>query len=192
MAVGFGCQDAGQHEPRTLALRERIDGASGERRAVDAPQRPFDGRAVRRGERPGEIRAVRQPAETHEVAAEQRPIDRCSLGQVGNAFRPHARIQGGERLTIEDNLPGRRRIEAGEKAQQRGLARPIRADQCGHGTPFERDVDGVQDHALPAPASHPSRCELAHAASHAARDRWITRTKKGAPTSEVNTPSCSS
>ena len=53
-------------------------------------------------------------------------------------------------------------------------------------------LDGLE-HGARAPATDErANDERAHAASHAARDRRITRTRNGAPTSDVKTPSCSS
>ena len=172
--LGLGGERAGQQQAGALALRQGIDRAVGEGQPVDAPQRPLDGVGIRRRERPAEVGAVRQAAQGHEIAAEQRPVDRRTLREIRDAPCANARSKLAKRCAVELDVAAGGAVEAGEMAQQGGLARSVRADDRRHLIGGEGDVDGLENGARASPADQGAGGEPAHAASQADRARRTT------------------
>src|SRR5262249_60812974 len=79
--------------------------------------------------------------------------------------------------------------EAGEDAQQRGLAGAVRPDQAHDLAGVEREIDRLQ-HASGAVADRDAARVEAHQSSP--RSRQIRSNRNGAPISAVTTPSLSS
>jgi len=77
-------------------------------------------------------------------------------------------------------------------AQQGRLARAVGTHQHGERPRLERELDPLEDRPAGAAADERADGQAVHAANQAARALRTARTRKGAPTRDVKTPSCSS
>ena len=135
---------------------------------------------------------MRQAAQRDEIASQQGPVDGSALRQIRDAPGPRGCIEPVDPAAVEHRLASIGRIETGEQTQQGGLARTVGADDRAQLPARESDLDPIEHRPLAPAADQRVRGKHRHVASHEARARRITRTRNGAPTSEVKTPSCSS
>ncbi len=118
-------QDARQHDARPLAAGQRLDIAIGEAEAIRALHGGLDDPAIGLAQPRRITRAGGITAERHDIADGEGPVSDMPLGQVGNAPRPLLQGQGRHVRACEEHA-ARRRDQARNRPEQRGLPSPVR------------------------------------------------------------------
>ena len=120
-----------------LAARQRVQPAVLPAAALGRGHRGIDDALVL-GVRHGEQAEPRQAAEVHGLAHREVAAGLALLRQPRDALRALARRPRVEPPAVQRDLPGARRQQPGQRAQQRRLAGAVRADDRG---PARADVE---------------------------------------------------
>src|SRR5689334_14741909 len=138
---------------------------------------------------------MRMAAERDDGGDRHRPVEDVPLRQIGDAARALARRERAERTAV-DRDPAFRRLQAGQRANERRLAGAVRADQHAELAGPQVEGHAIHDEPVAKPDDHvgsvqPRRAHVA-APSSRRRSRKIIAMKNGTPISAVTTPSLSS
>ena len=127
-----------------LTARQRVDGPVGEPVEADLGQGLLDDLG-RRGAAPVARRAaVGVAAHLDHLADGEGEADPGTLGQHGATPGQLPRRPAPHRPAAERDLAAGGREVAGQHAEERALARPVRADQCGQLARRQHEVDAAQ------------------------------------------------
>ncbi|KYF64012.1 hypothetical protein BE15_43910 [Sorangium cellulosum] len=153
-----------------LALRERGERAGGERRCVRQPQRAIDGFVVAcRSAHAPEM--VRVPALRHDARDSERRAELGLLRDVRGEARSLVRAELARIVPVQPDvaLGGH---DAGERLEEGGFARPVRAEHGEHASEGRRERHAVDDDPPPATHAQPGDADgLSHAPPPAASAR---------------------
>src|ERR1035437_311099 len=139
--------------------------------------------------RPSEPPLVRNPPKHHHVADGElksiRGLLRQSCDQLGDSRRRRAP----DVLATDANVATDRPVVPIQAAKERGLAAPVRPDECHELAPCDSEVDVAEDRSVPDAPGQPRNLDVYDRLVHRALDDRRTRRRKdGPPQVAVITP----
>jgi hypothetical protein len=124
-------------------------------------------------------RADRRVVENAQAGKRLDDLERARDAEAAHLVRPQPR----DRAAVEANVPGRRPMEPGHEVEERGLPRPVRADDPAHLAPLDGEIDARDGEEAAEALRQPSHLEQRHVVAQAYRGRHDRRARRHAPAS---------